>query len=134
LLALDHSEADLHRRLEKMTANRIAHWGADKYYRIAVLKGAGYAVEKCNSLAQLHALLTGVWGIAAVVVSECDGDTPYDAISLTRSNSTAPLILFQSGNPHYDDAEFDLIVPGLTDPSEWLSAITGLLTRFLQVQ
>jgi hypothetical protein len=132
LLTPDHSKVDLRRRLEKMAANWIAHFGADTHYRLAVLTRAGYSVEKCNSPAQLHALLTGIRIVDAVIVSEGDGDTPYDAISLTRSNSTIPLILFQSGNPHYDEAEFDLIVPVLTQPREWLNKVAALLARSLQ--
>lgn len=115
-----------------MAANWIAHFGADKHYRLAVLTRAGYTVERCNSPAQLHAVLTGIRYVDAVIVSESDGDTPYDAISMTRSNSTIPLILFQSGNPHYDESEFDLVVPVLTQPREWLNKIAGLLARSLQ--
>jgi hypothetical protein len=108
---------------------RIVHFGLDNCFRVALLKAAGHFVYECNSVSQLHAALIGIRQADAVVISESDGEVPYDAISLTRSTSMAPLILFRSRSAHYDESEFDLVIPELTDPNKWLSEIAHLVAR-----
>jgi hypothetical protein len=109
---------------------RIVHFGLDKFYRIAVLKNAGYTVlDGGNSISRLRATLVGVEEVDAVVISESDGVEPDEAISSTDSNSQAPLILFQSRRPHYDESEFDLVVRILTNPREWLHDIGELIEQ-----
>jgi hypothetical protein len=108
---------------------RIVHFGFDDCARIAVLKRAGYCVEDCNSVSLLHAALVEVRGADAVAITENDGVAPNDLISLARATSMAPLILFQSTNPHYDESEFDLVVPALTGPRQWLSEIGRLIEQ-----
>jgi hypothetical protein len=112
--------------VKRMVA-RIVHFGLDSCFRGALLKAAGHSVEECNSVSQLHAALIGVREADAVVFSEGEGEVPYDAISLTRSTSTAPLILFRSRSPHYDESEFDLVIPEFTDPNKWLKEIAALI-------
>jgi hypothetical protein len=106
---------------------RFVHFGIDSCFRGALLKAAGHSVEECTSVSHLHAALIGVREVNAVVFSEGDGEVPYDAISLARSTSTAPLILFRSRSPRYDESEFDLVIPELTDPKKWLKEIAGLI-------
>jgi hypothetical protein len=112
---------------------RIVHFGSDNSFRVALLKTAGYSVDECNSVSQLHAALIGLREADAVVISEGDGDAPYDAISLTRSTSMVPLILFRSRNPHYDESEFDLVVPEAIDPAKCLSDIARLISSRRQL-
>jgi hypothetical protein len=106
---------------------RIVHFGCDDCHRIAALKRAGYLVEDCGSTSLLHAALVEVQGADAVVIAENDGAALCDLISLTRATSMVPLILFQGRNPHYDESDFDLVVPALTGTRQWLTAIAALI-------
>jgi|HubBroStandDraft_5_1064220.scaffolds.fasta_scaffold85200_3 hypothetical protein len=109
---------------------RIIHVGLDDCHRIAVLKNAGYEVVGCNTNSLLHAALVGVHEISALLISESDdAESSDDAISLTCSNSTAPLILFQSESRRYDESEFDLVIRRLTAPREWLSEIAMVIEQ-----
>jgi hypothetical protein len=111
-------------------ASRIVHFALDDCHRIGVLKSAGYCVDDCgDSLSRLHAALIGVWETDAVVIAESTGTLPDRVVSLVRSVSVAPLILFQSKYPHYDESEFDLIVQPLTPPDRWLSDIGALIEQ-----
>ena len=111
---------------------RIVHFGEDAHNRIATLKNAGYHVDECRSLAELHAALVGIQAADAVAVTENDGAIPPKAISLIRATSIAPLILFQNGDHQYNPAEFDLIVPSSIEARDWLSGIAAVMTRSVQ--
>jgi hypothetical protein len=52
---------------------------------------------------------------------------------LIRSTTAAPLILFQSDKRHYDESQFDMVIPVLTEPQSWLSAIAESLVRSSQL-
>jgi hypothetical protein len=111
-------------------ASRIVHFGVDDCHRIAVLKSAGYCVDDCgNSVSQLHVALIGVRETDAVVMAESIGILPEKALSTVRSVSMAPVILFQSKNPHYDESEFDLVIRKLTHPDRWLNDIGVLIEQ-----
>jgi hypothetical protein len=113
----------------KTMVARIVHIGSDSCHRLPVLKSAGYSIDNCSSVAQLHAALQARDEADAVVLTESDGAVPEDAVSLARSSSTAPLILFPSRNVHYDESDFDLVVPVLTPPEQWLDDIATLIER-----
>jgi hypothetical protein len=113
-------------------AVRIVHFGVDTKNQIAALKNAGYRVDECSSLAQLHAALVGIWPADAVVIAENDGAALGQAISLTRASSTVPLILFQNGNHYSNPAEFDLVIPQSIESCDWLSDIAKLMDRGFQ--
>jgi hypothetical protein len=111
---------------------RIIHFGVDIGNRIAPLKDAGYRVDECRSLAQLHAALVGILAADAVAVTDNDGGIPQGAISLIRATSIAPLILFQNDNHRHNSAEFDLVVPSSIEARDWLSSIAEVMARSVQ--
>jgi hypothetical protein len=113
-------------------AAKIVHFGVETDNRIATLKSAGYRVEECRSLAQLHAALVGILPADAILITDNDGAAPDQARSLARATSIAPLILCHNGKHHYNPAEFDLIIPPLMEAQDWLSEIAKLMARFLQ--
>jgi hypothetical protein len=113
-------------------AMRIVHFGSDTFNRVAALKSKGYSVDKCNSLAELHASLVGFLPADAVAIAEGDGTVTDQAISLTRAISAAPLILFRNGNHHCNRPEVDLVVPLNTGTDKWLNDISELIARSLQ--
>ena len=70
----------------------------------------------------------------AIVFEHDTAPLPANIIPTVRQHCDSPLVLF--GNPnlvklygtdHEDDA-FDLIIPPLTHPAAWLSALRALIT------
>lgn len=99
---------------------RIVHFGEDDCKRLLILRAAGFAVEDCKSLSALRSALHKEGEIAAVVISEGSLRPSPEAIALIHARSQAPLVLFESMANSYDESQFDLIIPVLTHPREWL--------------
>jgi len=108
---------------------RMIHFGLDDCFRIPILESAGYSVDQCDSVSQLHAALLEADQADVVMMVENERYDPRGAMFLTRTTSSAALILFQSGDYHYEESDFDLIVQVLSDPSEWLGDIKKLIER-----
>lgn len=109
--------------------SRVVHYGVDECHRIAVLRSKGYAVEICNSLPQLHNALAEERRTDAVLITEGETDPLETAITLARSRSSAPLILFRRTNCDVDDQIFDLVIETLTRPQQWLRDIESLILQ-----
>ena len=62
----------------------VLHIGADDCHRVAVLRSVGYQVDECLSLPQLASALERRKGVDAVFLTESDGYSHEDAISLAR--------------------------------------------------
>lgn len=48
---------------------------------------------------------------------------PAEAILATKSYFDGPLVLFEGRYPDGNEDSFDLCIPNLTDPSDWLPRI-----------
>jgi hypothetical protein len=107
----------------------LLHFGMDDCYRVPLLRRAGYAVEECHSVRRLHSALIQFPEPDAVAIAEDDEIEPDEAVSLVRSHCTSPLVLFQAANPTFQTSEFNLVVPSLTDPQEWLNGIASLIAE-----
>lgn len=113
-------------------AATIVHFGQDTCFRLPVLRSAGYAVEECESLDRLSGLLAGN-ADAVMLEEEWQLYTP-EAVALTRAYSSAPVVLFRNEpNPVVFDG-FDLVIPPLTAPEDWLRQIADLLEHSHAVQ
>ncbi len=110
-------------------AARVIHFGTDDCHRLTVLRTAGYVVDACTSLVQLHKALKTTVDPDAVCIAEGDGAVPEAAGNLARSHSRAPVILFQSTNLRSEDTVFDLVVPTLTPPQTWLREMEALIAE-----
>lgn len=108
---------------------RIIHFGTDECRRLLVLRSAGFAVEECPSLPLLRSALEDDTQPLAVVISENRLRITSDAVELVRAHTGAPLILFQNMIQSYNESDFDLVVPVLTYPGEWLYTVLGLIDR-----
>jgi hypothetical protein len=64
-----------------------------------------------------------------VLMADDNRDISRDAIALTRSYSSALLILFRDTNHDNAESEFDSIIPVLTPPSNWLREIARLIEQ-----
>jgi hypothetical protein len=118
-----------------MMAALVIHFGNDNCHRISVLRGAGYCVEECLSVPRLRFTLTELPKPDAVAFAECDeiaeleGREADEAISLIRSSCKAPIILFQSRNRRTEVSAYDLVVPPLTNPRDWLHDVASLIEQ-----
>jgi uncharacterized membrane protein YccC len=108
-------------------AASIVHFGEDFCFRRSVLRSAGYVVVECDFMEGLSSALT--WNPDAVVLEEEPRPLIYEALSLTRSRSTASLILFRKDIDSVIPDQFDLVIPSLTEPQQWLSDIAALIAR-----
>ena len=112
-----------------MASARIIHFGTDDCHRLTVLRSAGYAVEDCRSLHAFREALTSDGKPEAVLITECEGSLQGDAISLSRSRTPVPLVLFRRSNGDLRDESFDLVIDSLTPPTRWLVEIDDLIGR-----
>lgn len=113
---------------------RVIHFGVDKCHRLTVLRRAGYSVDACNSLGQLRLALLSEIDPDVVMMSDDDGSVPADAISLTRSESLAPVIFFPSSDRGAELAQFDLVVPTFTPSDDWLLDLAILIVRSRRIR
>jgi hypothetical protein len=108
-------------------ATSVIHFGEDICFRLPVLESAGYEVADCHSVEMLSAALSKF--PEAVLLEEEPKLLVEAAAFLTRSRSAASLILFRSEVDSFKAGDFDLIIPSLTPPDEWLTEIATLLER-----
>jgi hypothetical protein len=108
---------------------RIIHYGKDDCHRVSVLRSAGYEVEDCRSLRAFGEALTAEEKPDAVFITEREGNQQGDAISLTKSRSSAPLVLFRRSHSDLRGGTFDLVIDSLTPPKYWLEEIGELIAR-----
>jgi hypothetical protein len=108
---------------------RLIHFGSDDCHRVNVLRSAGYSVEECRSMRALREALSADRKPDAVFITEREDDSPGDAISLAKSQSTAPVILFRCSHGNLSDERFDLVIEALTPPQRWLQEIDELIAE-----
>jgi hypothetical protein len=114
---------------------RIIHYGVDDCHRVPVMQFAGYVIAECqSSIAQLRAALQSTQDAGAVVMTGIEDLSPQRAVSIARSRTTAPLVLFPQGTSSIFEPEFDLVVPALTPPEQWLSEMAELIDRTLDIR
>src|SRR5579871_2860155 len=113
--------------LRQAMAAHVLHFGDDDYHRISILESAGYRVEQCKSLIQLTVALKAHDDPEAIFLTESEVHQPEDAATLARESTLAPVILFRTGTVSRSEADFDLIVPTLASPQEWLHDVQTLI-------
>ncbi|MGO9434465.1 MAG: hypothetical protein ACLPH3_09320 [Terracidiphilus sp.] len=109
-----------------MAAN-LVYFGEDTCHRLAVLARAGYSVKNCSSVCDLGFALDDPNETEAVLMADHNGHLPQDAIALVRTCSSVALVLFRESNDTYCESPFNLVVPSLTPPEQWLDQIDALL-------
>jgi len=108
---------------------RVIHFGLDDCHRLMVLESAGYAVEDCDCLVRLRALLADGAPVAALLVSDGDRVLLHEVVALARTQSSVPIILFPNANVSLENAGVDLVVDCLTPPDVWLNDVEGLIEK-----
>jgi CRP/FNR family transcriptional regulator, cyclic AMP receptor protein len=106
---------------------RIIHFGSDNLHRIWTFKNAGYTVEGCNSTTELQHLLVSGGPLDAVAVTEAEESSSENVLSMIRSASSVPVILFRRTTRDQMDPNFDLTVPISEASAKWLGNIARLI-------
>jgi hypothetical protein len=102
---------------------------ADACRRPDVLRSVGFTVHECTAFAELAACLGAGENPDLVCVSDDGHGSAARALTLVRSLSTAPAVLFANGSEAVPESSWDLEVPALTHPGTWLSRIVELAKR-----
>lgn len=110
-------------------AARVVHFGCDACRRLLVLHMTGYAVDDFSSILKFRCALQDSTQTAAVLFTGEDETDRKEALTLARAQSCAPLILFETSNAPADEADFDLVIPPLTPPEEWLGRIAATIQQ-----
>lgn len=110
-------------------AARIVHFGADECARLTVLESVGYQVDACGtSIARLVAQLQAC-AADAVLVTESRTTKIKEAVTVSRANTPAPLVLFEDASCRHESLSFDVIIPPLTPPADWLREIHRVIEQ-----
>lgn len=109
---------------------RIIHFGEDSCHRLMVLEGVGYAVERCESVNDLEYYLRSPDRPDALIVSGELRAASRVVNFLANTELPLPVILFSGAEECYGESTFDLVIPALTSPSEWLFSIEKTIELF----
>lgn len=109
---------------------RIIHFGEDGCHRLMVLESAGYTVVRCETIQDIEFYLRSPDRLDAIVISGEPSRSSRVANFLVNGEFSLPVILFAgTGDPHAE-SNFDLVIPALTSPSDWLTRIEETIERF----
>lgn len=115
-------------------AARIVHFGADECARLTVLANAGYLVDACGtSIARLQEKLR-TSAADAVLVTESPAVEIAEALTVSRANTSSPLVLFEDALRRHEALAFDVIIPPLTPPADWLREIHRVIEQSRMIQ
>ena len=110
---------------------RIIHVGLDEQFRVPVLENAGYLVDICLSVDSFQASLVASPGADAIAITDNAPKALLKAASLVLAThvSTVPLIYFKGSSADLDDSDFDLAIPPLTPPVDWVAEVEKLIAE-----
>jgi len=110
-------------------SRKILTFGYDACHRWAVLRLAGFTVHACESIGELRERLIRRGHVDAVVMVEDIVSIPQEAITAAKSYFEGPLVLFEARAQSRQRESFDLCVPALTSPYDWIAQIEALIDR-----
>jgi hypothetical protein len=109
---------------------RIIHLGEDSCHCLKVLAGAGHALVRCITIDDMQVSLRLPDRPDALVISgECRIASRIAAV-LDAADLPLPVIVFAGTDERCAESEFDLVIPPLTPPSDWLSTIEAAIAQF----
>ena len=109
-------------------AARVLHFGTDTCNRLLVLRSVGYSADTCTSVVEFHSALE-LSDPDAVLVGSRRKVERLQVVTLTREHSRARLILFDNAYGGLDEGEFDLVIPPLMHPEEWLRKVAEAIEQ-----
>jgi hypothetical protein len=110
-------------------SRKLLTFGYDACHRWAVLRVAGFTLHACESISELRERLMVARDVDAVVMVEDIVSVPQEALLYAKYYFDGPLVLFEARFQSSYRVSFDLCVPILTGPSEWLLQIEALIEK-----
>ena len=110
-------------------ASTLVHYGTEYCNRLLVLRAAGYSVDACSSVREFRASLEQRAALKAVLVAARPDTERRQVVTLTRENSHAGLVLFDSTCSDGEERGFDIVIPPQTRPEDWLRKIAELIAK-----
>ena len=90
----------------------------------------GFKVHECESIRELRQRRMDPANVDAVIMVEDIVSIPLEVITASKSYSHGPIILFESQYLDSDKNLFDLRVPNLTAPCDWLQQIESVINEY----
>lgn len=115
---------------ENAMFREILTFGYDACHRWTVLRFAGFKLYECESIRDLRQQLMASTNLAAVIMVEDIVHIPSEAIIAARCYFDGPLVLFEGRHPTETEHSFDLCIPNLTNPTDWLPRIQGMIDSY----
>jgi hypothetical protein len=110
-------------------SRKLLTFGYDACHRWAVLRLAGFTVHACQSIGELRDQLITSRDLDAVLMVEDIVSIPPEAIVAAKSYFDGPLVLFETRPQPQQTSAFDLAIPALTAPNEWLALIESTIQK-----
>lgn len=109
---------------------KILTFGYDACHRWTVMRFAGFKMHECESIRDLRQQLIASTDVDAVIMVEDIVNIAPEAIIAAKSYFSGPLVLFEGRYPDGNENSFDLRIPNLTGPSDWLSQIHAAIDHY----
>ena len=109
-----------------MVSGNVLFVGDDLCARADVLKHVGYKVARCACDAD--ALGRALRHPVDAVLFQCRPEPPSEAVlSTCRALTNAPILLFEDHNSSFNPRLFDVVVPNLCSPRDWLLELAQMI-------
>lgn len=118
--------------LATVSAN-VIHVGEDYWHRLQVLQTSGVSAEICRDVAELASVLRTGTDAHAVLVSESRLFDHRPIPAIVRSIKKCPVILFSLSPIVQQERDFDLVIPPLATPYEWLPKIHEITAQTMRL-
>jgi len=116
-------------------SSSVLHIGEDFCRRIPVIENAGFAVLQTKiALPDIHAAFDHGDIFSAVVFHSDIHAPPQIIVHEARTLSAAPFVLFQNPTIGLNDADFDLIIEGLTPPEIWIKKLRNAVEASVRLR
>ncbi|HEU5403039.1 MAG TPA: hypothetical protein VFU86_16905 [Terriglobales bacterium] len=110
----------------------VIHFGVDSSYRLPLLQNAGFEVVDCGtSVPRFHRAVRNHEVFAVAVSHNASRELPI--VEELRALKPVPLILFAGVDVSHGYPDFDLVIPSLTPPPNWLTQLSELLKKSKRV-
>jgi hypothetical protein len=110
-------------------AARVLHFGTDVCNRCSCSTASAIQWTCAPLWKNFHSVLQKGTGADAVLVTAGRVRGRHQVVTLTRERSHAALVLFSTCYDYADEGKFDLVIPPLTRPEEWLRQIADVIAK-----
>jgi hypothetical protein len=109
-----------------MTSGQVLFVGDDLCARANVLEHVGYSVVRCAC--DVDAVRNALVGWVDAVLFQCTPEPPSEAVlSMCRTITDAPILLFADQNSFFNPGDFDVVVRNLCNPRDWLPELAAMI-------